>query len=150
MTVVTMTRILGSAALVAVLLGCLVGAVSADSGAAPLVTVIRHGGLCITGSECESTFRIGDRIVSGEGYVSRPLKAAERAALLRAIGKLDVAYLREHPFKGTCPVAYDGQESIYRFRGFVPALPGCKYDLRGVEAVRLADRLLGTLKPKSR
>ena len=84
------------------------------------------------------------------GYVSRPLAPADRRALLRAIGKLDPAYLRAHPFSGTCPVAYDGQESTYRFRGFAQALPGCRYDLRGVEAVRVAERLLGTLKPASR
>ena len=88
--------------------------------------------------------------ISGDGYVPRRLKTTERAALLRAIGAIDAKYLRAHPFKGTCPVAYDGQESTYRFRGFARSLPSCTYDLRGVEAVRLAERLFGTLKPKRR
>jgi hypothetical protein len=78
--------------------------------------------------------------------VSRRLKPGERLALLRAIKALDPAYLRAHPFKGTCPIAYDGSESIYRIRGFVPPLASCTYDLRGVTAVRLAERLLATLK----
>jgi hypothetical protein len=94
--------------------------------------------------------RIDDVSISGEGYVPRRLKASERTALLRAIEKLDMRYLRAHPFTGTCPTAYDGQESIYRFRGFPRALPGCTYDLRGVEAVRIVDRLLATLKPTQR
>jgi hypothetical protein len=38
-------------------------------------------------------------------------------------------------------------ESIYRFRGFVPSIPSCKYDVRGIRAVRLNERLLATLKP---
>jgi hypothetical protein len=114
----------------------------------PIVTLTRHGGLCITGSECRSTWRIDDATIAGDRYVPRRLKATERAALLRAIAAIAAKYLRAHPFKGTCPVAYDGQESIYRFRGFARPLPSCTYDLRGVEAVRVAERLFRTLKPK--
>jgi hypothetical protein len=131
---------------VAVLLGVPAGTASAAT--APIVTVTRHGGLCITGSECRSVFRIDDRTISGDGYASRRLAPGERAALLRAIGKLDLKAIRARPLTGTCPVAYDGQEAIYRFRGFPARLPGCTYDLRGVEAVRLAERLLGTLRPR--
>jgi hypothetical protein len=132
--------------LAAVLLGA--AASTAAGATAPIVTVTRHGGLCVTGTECRSLLRIDDRTISGEGYTSRRLRPAERTALVSAIGKLDLAYLRAHPFTGTCPIAYDGQEAIYRFRGFPRALPGCTYDLRGVEAVRLVERLLGTLRPK--
>jgi hypothetical protein len=116
---------------------------------APIVTVVRHGGLCPTGSECRSVLRITDTKISGDGYVSRRLTPTSRTALLRAIRKLSLAYLRAHPFKGTCPTAYDGAESTYRFRGFKTALPSCTYDLRGVEAVRLTNRLLATLKPRA-
>lgn len=139
-------------ALLAASIGCS-GAASAPAAAAaapnPIVTVTRHGGLCVTRTECKSTLRITDTTISGDGYKSRRLKPAERLALLRAIRLLDPAYLRAHPFKGTCPTAYDGSESIYRFRGFAQTLPGCKYDLRGVKAVQLAERLVGSLKPKS-
>jgi len=114
----------------------------------PIVTITRHGGLCVTGSECRSTLRIGDTTISGEGYRPRRLTAAERAALLAAIAKLNLRYLKAHPFKGTCPIAYDGSEAIYRFRGFGRPVASCTYDLRGVEAVRLVERLLGTLKPR--
>jgi hypothetical protein len=113
----------------------------------PLVTVVRHGGLCVTGSECRSTLRIDDTTVSGAGFRPRRLSAAERSALLAAIAKLDLRYLKAHPFRGTCPVAYDGSEAIYRFRGFPGALPSCTYDLRRVEAVRLVETLLARLKP---
>jgi hypothetical protein len=118
---------------------------AAASAATPIVTVTRHGGLCVTGRECRSTLRISDTTISGDGYVSRRLKANERLALLRAVKKLDLSYLRAHPFTGTCPVAYDGSESIYRFRGFARALPSCTFDLRGVEAVRLTETLLRRL-----
>jgi hypothetical protein len=113
----------------------------------PIVSVIRHGGLCVTGRECRSTLRIDDTTISGDGYVPRRLKASERVALLRAIGRLDAKYLQAHPFVGTCPTAYDGSESIYRFRGFPRSLASCTSDLRGVDAVRLAERF-ATLRPK--
>ena len=67
-----------------------------------------------------------------------------------AIHELDPAYLRRHPFTGTCPIASDGQESIYRFRGFVPSIPSCRYDVSGMPAVRITERLLATLKHKPR
>ena len=143
-----------SALLLAALLPCRVDVAAASPtvvrSATPIVSVTRHGGLCVTGSECRSTLRISDRTISGDGYVSRRLRASDRAALLRAISTLDAGYLRAHPFAGTCPTAYDGSETIYRFRGFPRALASCTYDLRGVTAVRLAERLLGTLTPTRR
>ena len=98
--------------------------------------------------ECRATLRISDTTISGDGYVPRRLKPSERLALLRAIGALDLGYLRAYPFNGICPTAYDGSESIYGFRGFTRQLASCAYDLRGVSAVRLADRLLATLRPQ--
>jgi hypothetical protein len=112
----------------------------------PIVSVVRRGGLCISGSECRSTFRITDATVTGDGYRARRLKPAERAELLRALKVFDPAYLGAHPFTGTCPIAYDGQESIYRFRGVKRALASCTYDLRGVRAVHVTERILGSLK----
>jgi hypothetical protein len=123
------------------------GASANAAGGAPIVTVIRHGGLCVSGSECRSVLRITDTSVTAPGYVTRRLSARHRAALLRAIDALDIAVLRKRPFKGTCPTAYDGSESIYRFRGFAYPLAGCTYDLRRVAAVQLVDRLLATLRP---
>ena len=146
---------LSAAALGAVSLGLflLVGTASArrDRAAAPIVTVVQHGGLCFggrgrPGHECRAEFRITDRWISGPGRPRR-LTHAERAALLRAIEALDLRYLRSHPFEGTCPTATDGPESIYRFRGFPHRLASCTYDLEAVRAVQLTDRLLMSLEP---
>jgi hypothetical protein len=146
------TRRFVAVCLFAAMIGATLVAASAasarDSVPAPVVTVVRHGGLCLAGTECRSVLRIDDRTISGEGYRPRPLRPAERVALLRAISKLDRAYLRAHPFRGTCPIAYDGTESIYRFRGFPTRVASCTYELEGVAAVRLVERLLGTLKPR--
>jgi hypothetical protein len=131
-----------------VLLGSAVWVAAASTQAAPkpLVVVVRQGGMCMAPSACRSVLRITDRTISGDGYRTRPLTATARRSLIRAIAGLDAAYLRSHPFKGTCPLAYDAPESIYRFRGFTPSIPSCKYDVRGLQAVRLTERLLSTLK----
>lgn len=92
--------------------------------------------------------RITDASVSGSGYVSRRLSRLERSALLRAIARLDLTVVRKHPFIGTCPTAYDGTESIYRFRGIASPLASCTYDLRRVAAVQLVDRLLASLRAR--
>jgi hypothetical protein len=68
--------------------------------------------------------------------------------LLHAVAALNWAKLRAHTFEGTCPTAYDGTESVYRFRGFSHALSSCRYDLRRVEAVQRTERLLATMKPR--
>lgn len=139
-----------AAALFAATIAGWLGAAPALAGPAPkaIVTVIRHGGLCRASGECRSFLRISDSTISGDGYVARRLRTGERLALLRSTRQLDPTYLRSHPFKGTCPTAFDGSESIYRFRGFTRPLASCTYDLRAVEAVQLVERLLGTLKPK--
>jgi hypothetical protein len=138
------------AGLLAALLGAARAASSPTRSGVPIVVVVRHGGLCVTGRECRSELRIDDATVSGDGYRPRPLAPGDRVALLRAIGKLDLRSIRAHPFTGTCPTAYDGSESIYRFRRFPRALPSCTYDLRRVEAVRLVEKLLASLRPAPR
>jgi len=147
-------RVLVALVLLAASFAASVGAANASRAvfkpATPIVSVTRHGGLCVTGRECRSTLRIDDTTISSDGYVPRRLTASERVALLRAIDRLDAKYLQAHPFVGTCPTAYDGSESIYRFRGFPRALASCTSDLRGVAAVRLAERLFATLRPARR
>lgn len=144
---VNVTRFLTAVLLAAALSGA--GGAGAGQARAPepIVAVVRQGGLCISGTICRSTLRIDDTTISGEGYRPRALRPGERAALLRAIANLELRYLRAHPFTGTCPMAYDGAETIFRFRGFQRSLPSCTYDLRGVEAVRLVEKLLASLKP---
>jgi hypothetical protein len=121
---------------------------SAEKETSPIVTVVRHGGLCVSGHECRSVLRITDSSVVATGYRTRAVSRAQRAALLEAIGTLDLTTLRRHPFTGTCPTASDGSESIYRFRGFPHTLAGCTYDLREVSAVQLTEKLLATLRPR--
>ena len=100
----------------------------------------------MTASECRSVLRITNTTISGDGFMPRRLKPAERSVLRRAIRDLDAAYFRTHPFTGMCPISYDGQESIYSFRGFRLRLPSCTFDLRRVAAVEVTERLLATLK----
>ena len=144
-----MTRLL-LLVLTALALCAAAGATAPRNETKPLVEVVRHGGLCLTGSECRFVFRITDTVISGDGYRSRALSPAARRSLLSAIHELNAAYLRRHPFKGACPTWSDGQESIYRFRGFVPSIPSCNYDVSGIRAVRLTEGLLATLKHKPR
>ena len=91
---------------------------------------------------CHWGARITTATISAEGHRSRSITAAERSALTQAIARLKVASLRR--FKGTCPIAYDGQEFHYRFRD-KPEVRSCRYDLRRVRAVQLTDRLIASL-----
>jgi hypothetical protein len=151
------------ALLPASLAGAMVAAVALHSAGAhakqaatpaPLVTVVSHGGVCPPpdlhgrGFECRWISRIDDRRITA-GSIQRTLTPGKRLALLRAIATLDIDTIRAHPFRGLCPTAMDGQEQIYRFRGFPHRLPSCAYDLRHVRAVQLTERLLASLTPKS-
>ena len=129
------------------LLALVVLAPSAGSAAAAtptprvLVSVNATGGLCPP-SMCHWSARITTTTISAEGRRSRRITAAERSALTQAIARLRVASLPR--FKGTCPIAYDGQELHYRFRD-KPEVRSCRYDLRRVRAVQLTDRLIASL-----
>ncbi len=85
------------------------------------------------------------RLDQRAGRHRRALKKPDRARLLSAIGQINADHLRTHPFLGTCPTSLDGRESIYRFRGFGRQLASCTYDLSGVTAVSLVNRLIGQL-----
>ena len=94
---------------------------------------------------CHWSARITTTTISAEGRRPRRLTVAERRALTQAIAQLKPATLPK--FNGTCPIAYDGQELHYRFRG-KREVRTCKYDLRRVRAVQLVDRLIASLKPR--
>jgi len=130
--------------LLAVASGVLVGATAAS--ASPIVIATSHGGLCFPRHECRSVGRIDDTTISAAGFRPRRLTSSERAALLAAIGRLDLQELRAHPFRGMCPTASDGTETIYRFRGFPQVVASCTYNLRGVRAVQLEKRLARSLR----
>ncbi len=83
-----------------------------------LLTVETRGGLCADGP-CGTTV-----IVDRDGRVHAAAKppndlgtvsAEALAALDVAIARTDFAGLRSHPFTGTCPTAYDGQEVVFTF-----------------------------------
>jgi hypothetical protein len=155
-----MTRALTAIPVALVLLGAWIGTApgaasqargsdSASGALQPIVTVVRRGGLpALRGQNADRHFRIGDTTISGDGYRPRSLTPSERLALRRAVAALNRPYLRAHPFRGPCPTVSDGIESIYRFRGFAPTLASCTYDLRGVRAVQLTERLLAKLRPR--
>jgi hypothetical protein len=84
----------------------------------PLVTVETRGGMCIEGA-CGSTIAIE---VDGRIHAIAPAPAElgtvpGRAldALITEIAQADFPALKSHPFTDTCPIAYDGQETIYTF-----------------------------------
>ena len=123
---------------------------STSSAPLPLATVVQHGGLCFMGKgrpgkECRSTVTITDRWISAPGFKRRALKETERARLLGAIRLINADYLRRRPLRSVCPTASDGQESLYRFRGFELELASCTYDLARVRAVTLVNRLIRQL-----
>ena len=127
--------------LAAVLAAGLASSTAATSNPQILVRVNATGGLCPP-SMCHWSARITTTTISAEGRRARRITAAERSALTQAIARLKVATLRK--FKGTCPIAYDGQELHYRFRD-KPEVRSCRYDLRRVRAVQLTDRLIASL-----
>ena len=107
-----------------------------------LVGVSASGGFCRPNA-CHWEARITTSTINADGRRPRRLTVAERKALLLAITQLKPASLP--PFTGTCPIAYDGQEFAYRFRG-KRALRSCTYDLRRVRAVQLVNRLVASLR----
>jgi len=136
----SLTHLLLEFALVLLVLAA-AGTASATPPPEPLVVISARGGLCPP-SMCHWGGRITATTISADGRRSRRLTVIERRALTRAISRLRPASLP--PFSGTCPVAYDGQERIYRFRD-KRVLRSCTYDLTHVRAVQIVDRLLTSL-----
>jgi hypothetical protein len=84
----------------------------------PLVTVETRGGMCVQGA-CDSTIAIE---ADGRVHAIAPAPAElgtvpdrGREALITEIAQADFAALTSRPFTGTCPIALDGQETVYTF-----------------------------------
>jgi hypothetical protein len=112
-----MTRRLAAfGVLLIVLVGCVPGL---DPHPHLLVAVDSHGGLCADGAECRSSVEIrSDGAVLRGGQQPSILGHAEPAQVARlqsAIATADFRALASRTFTGTCPTAYDGQETVYRF-----------------------------------
>ena len=136
-----------SGALLLILVATASGTATRAAGS-PLVRIELRGGLC-PGGACGETTVIGERTITSRsvtkpGAVRAAVRPADRLRLEHAIAALDVRRLR--PFRGVCPTVADGPEWIYRFRGVARPLSTCRYDLRGVAAVVLADRIAATVR----
>ena len=122
--------------LVALLAGAVLAALAGTATAAPapvLADVRAVGGLCARGSICMTrTLLFADGRVVRDGAVVRRVTAARVAEVRRLIAGVDIAAVRARPFTGTCPIAYDGPEMVYRLRGIATALRGCTWDLSQV------------------
>lgn len=118
----------------------------AAAAPAPVVADVRAvGGLCVRGSICMTrTLLLGDGRVVRDGSVLRRVSADRVAEIRRLIAKVDLAAITSRPFTGTCPIAYDGPEMIYRLRGVGTPLRGCTWDLSKVPVVVALDRIVGS------
>jgi hypothetical protein len=83
-----------------------------------LVTVETRGGMCPQGA-CGSTIAID---ADGRVHAIAPapkelgtVPAGVFEALATELSQADFVALMGRPFTGTCPIAYDGQETIYTF-----------------------------------
>jgi hypothetical protein len=90
----------------------------APTPAGPLVTVETRGGECPDGA-CGSII-----VIESDGRVHATAPVAAELGTLPAvlleglateIAKADFASIKSRPFMGTCPVAFDGQETVYTF-----------------------------------
>lgn len=91
----------------------------APDASRPLMTVTIQGGRCIYGG-CLLVFNVTSdgtlTYARGDGVTgAAQLEDAELATLTEAIAAADFEALRDTPFTGMCPTAYDGQQVIYIF-----------------------------------
>ncbi len=84
----------------------------------PLLTLSMRGGMCPGGScdtmyyvEHDGRVHLAAKPPNELGYVGEQ----ELATLQAAIAAADYDEIRSHPFSGTCPTAFDGQELVLEF-----------------------------------
>jgi len=84
----------------------------------PLVSVETRGGMCLGGT-CGAIVVLGTdgrvRTAAKPPNELGAVAAEDLAGLTALIEATDFVAIRAHPFTGTCPVAYDGQEVVYEF-----------------------------------
>ena len=119
--------LIGAILLTTVLAGCafLAGPTASPGPSAsavppgPLVSVETRGGHCVAGAPCGSIV-----VLDSDGRVrtaSEPpielgtVPSEDVTGLVTLIEATDFEAIRAHPFTGTCPVAFDGQEVVYEF-----------------------------------
>ncbi len=100
-----------------------------------LLSIYSHGGLCVSGGECQRTVTLyadGTYAVDGKSFTSGQgmLDAQQVASVRELIAQTDFNAIRSQPFTGTCPTAYDGQEQVYTFvqsSGAQEVIASCTY-----------------------
>jgi hypothetical protein len=84
----------------------------------PLVSVEYRGGMCVSGScdqllNIEADGRIHQVIPKDRVLGIAPPEVIE--ALRTEVEQADYVAIKSRPFTGTCPIAVDGQETVYTF-----------------------------------
>ncbi len=103
-----------------------------DKVAETMVSITKHGGLCQTGKECSSSRNILADGTIQNGKETKKLTPEQTKKLKDLIASTDFAAIKAKPFLGTCPIAYDGQETTYLFYtndGAKEEIPSCKYEI---------------------
>ncbi len=84
-----------------------------------IVSIRREGGFCRPGgcfSEvaifADGTYRYSDRTQQKTGRINR----LEIRRFQKRIAAANFEKIKSQPFTGTCPLAYDGPETVYTFR----------------------------------
>ncbi len=101
---------------------------------ANLVSVRRYGGLCMTGMMCEDWTTITQEgNIINDAEKTGTLTSTELSRLKTQIASLDFDEIKSTEFTGTCPIAFDGQESVYMFYDVnntdAETLPSCEFEL---------------------
>ena len=114
-------------ALIVVVVAATAGSANAVTQPQLLVAVNATGGLCPP-SMCHWSARITTTTISAEGRRSRRITPC-RAPGADGSDRANSAPRRCRSSPVSCPIAYDGQERNYRFRG-KREIRSCTYDLR--------------------
>lgn len=97
-----------------------------------LVAITNRGGFCQAGATCESTITVDSTgVVKQDGKEMKQLNQSQIQELQGLIAATDFEAIKKTKFTGTCPIAFDGQETVYTITTDTSAeeLPGCKYEI---------------------
>ncbi len=104
----------------------------------------------VTGGECANGPCGAQYVVYGDGRVDGPpgalqaIPADQMTLIADQVGRTSWDAVREVPFTGECPTAFDGQKHIYGFPapGGDLVFDSCEFDLSGVEVIQTIDEVL--------
>lgn len=97
-----------------------------------LLKIYTHGGLCVSGQECSITIQISreGKIVK-EDKILGFLEKADLDKLTKAIDSANYQVMFQKKFTDTCPIAYDGTETVYTFHSAkgVEVIDSCEVEI---------------------